>query len=253
MKLTFLGTSHGVPGPKRFCSSTMLSVGEDVYLIDGGAPVADLLMRRGVEFRRIKAIFTTHLHSDHTLGLLPLLDVCSWCSWFQDVSYDVFLTEQVGIDAFKQVILATDKKLDENRIRMKLTKECKIYEDENLCVTATPTIHNHNGLYPAFSLIIDVKKENKRVVFTGDMHYGDACDFPILAKDEPSDVIVCEMAHFSHEVIMPILEKCPTKRVFINHVWFDYEKNMAAIEHAEKHETMPFPIHAVEDGEEFEI
>ena len=43
MKITFLGTSHGVPAKDRFCSSIMLESGGSFYFIDAGAPVMDLL------------------------------------------------------------------------------------------------------------------------------------------------------------------------------------------------------------------
>ena len=63
MKITFLGTSHGVPSPTRYCSATLLEVEDRAYLIDAGAPVADLLIRRGVPFEKLRAVFTTHIQS----------------------------------------------------------------------------------------------------------------------------------------------------------------------------------------------
>ena len=62
MKITFLGTSHGVPAANRFCSSYMIEAGNAVYLVDAGAPVADLVLRQGREITDVRAIFTTHIH-----------------------------------------------------------------------------------------------------------------------------------------------------------------------------------------------
>ena len=39
MKITFLGTSHGVPAADRYCSCTMLEVNGAHYFIDAGAPL----------------------------------------------------------------------------------------------------------------------------------------------------------------------------------------------------------------------
>ena len=75
MKITFLGTSHGVPLASRYCSSTLVECGDNAYLIDGGAPVADLLIRYGIPYEKLRGVFVTHMHSDHTFGLLHL---CSW-------------------------------------------------------------------------------------------------------------------------------------------------------------------------------
>ena len=246
MKLTFLGTSHGVPMPNRFGSCTMLEIGEAVYLVDGGAPVADQLVRHGIDIKRVKAIFTTHMHADHTLGLLNLLDRASW--YYKDASFDCYLTEEEGVRAFTDTVMAVSKAFDTERVRLKVFTAGKFYEDENISVTAYPTLHFKNGLYPAYSLVIDTK-DGERVVFTGDLHWADAKDFPVVAKTEPSNAIICEMAHFSHKVILPILNECPTKRVFINHIYFDYEENLRAVREA----TLRMPIHAVEDDESFEI
>jgi len=249
MKITFLGTSHGIPSETRFCSSTMIEIGEAVYLIDGGAPVADLLLRRGVDLNRIKAIFTTHIHADHTLGLLPLISLLNWTRMCQSAATDIFMTEEAGIEAFRNVILTVDKKFDDARLRFRKTEEGVFYSDDNLTVTAVPTKHMQNGAFPTYSLIIDA--EGRRVVFTGDLHWADAADFPLPAKEEPSDAIVCEMAHFSYEAIFPILKGCPTKQVLFNHVFFKYEENMNAIREAG--DSLGFPIRAVEDGDEAEI
>ena len=246
MKITFLGTSHGVPSPTRFCSGTMIEVGDAVYIIDGGAPVIDQLLRHGVAPERVKAVFTTHMHGDHTLGLLNFLDLSSW--YYKDASFDCYLTDDEGVAAFRQVIYAVSKKFDEERIRLKTFEKGEFYKDENVTVTAYPTLHFHNGKYPAYSLVVDTK-DGERVIFTGDLHWADAKDFPTVAIDEPSDAIICEMAHFSYKTIFPILDSTKTKRIFINHVYFDYDENMAAIKSAKRH----VPIVAVEDNDEFEI
>ena len=244
MKITFLGTSHGVPMTDRFCSSTLVEVGDAAYIIDGGAPVADMLIRRGIPFSKVRAVFTTHSHADHTFGLLGFISLSNW--YYRDSSYDLYMTEQVTLDAFKNVILAAEKAFNEDRIRMKLVSEGEFYKDENITVRAIPT--RHMGEYPSYSFIIDTA-DGKRVVFTGDLHGRDAADFPQIAKDEPSDAIICEMAHFNHAVALPILAKCPTKKMLINHIFCGYEENLAAI--AEAGKTMP--VHAVADGEEIEL
>ena len=247
MKITFLGTSHGVPGADRYCSSAMVEIGEAVYLIDGGAPTCDLLIRCGISYDRIKAVFTTHIHGDHTLGMLGMLSLSNW--YFKTSSYDVYMPTEEGIGAFKEIIRVTDSPLDETRIRMKVTAPGCFYDDGVLKVTAVPTRHMENSGSPTYSLILDA--EGKRVVFTGDLHHGDAADFPVPAKEEPSDLIICEMAHFGHEVILPIVTACPTGKVLFNHVWYHYEESMAAIRAADG--QYPMPVLAVEDGDIFEI
>ena len=64
MRITFLGTSHGIPEKDRFCSCTMIEVGENLYFIDAGAPIVDLIIRSGRKVEAAKALFTTHCHSE---------------------------------------------------------------------------------------------------------------------------------------------------------------------------------------------
>ncbi|MBR6790744.1 MAG: MBL fold metallo-hydrolase [Oscillospiraceae bacterium] len=247
MKITFLGTSHGVPAADRFCSAAMVEIGEAVYLIDGGAPTGDLLIREGISYDRIKAVFTTHIHGDHTLGMLGMLSLANWK--FRTSSFVTYLATEEGIDAFKKIIEVTDSPLDESRLPLKLTVPGAFYDDGVLKVTAIPTRHMEAAGKPTYALVLEA--EGKRVIFTGDMHHKDAADFPQIAKDEPSDLIVCEMAHFGHDVIIPIAASCPTKMLMFNHVWWNYEESMAGIKAADGRYAMP--IVAVEDGDIYEL
>ncbi len=247
MKITFLGTSHGVPAPDRHCSSAMLEVNGVRYLVDGGAPVADILTRMGVPFESVRAAFTTHSHSDHTYGLLQF---CSLCSWFyKKADLDVYFTEQAVPDAFRQMMVLGGDKFDADRVRFRVIGPDFVYEDENIRVTAIPTNHIGWAGLPSYAYLIEA--EGKRVVFTGDLQNGDAGDFPAVAKNEPTDLIVTELAHFQAEALFPILDVCPTRQVLINHIGFGpHHENIAK---ALAENRFPFPLHAAADGEVVEL
>lgn len=243
MKITFLGTSHGVPSDTRFCSATLVELGDRAYLIDAGAPVAALLLRHDVAFERLKAVFTTHIHSDHTAGLVEL---CSLANWhYKEAAFDVYLTEEAGVQALSQFVLATDiVPLDEERVRLKLAAPGVFYDDGVLKVTAFPTRHMEYVGHPSFAYLLEA--EGKRALFSGDLHGNDAADFP-GEQAGPLDLIVCEMAHFGPEAIFPQLEQCSVKQVLFNHVCHGYEESMAAIRAADG--RYPFSVWAVEDGD----
>ena len=247
MKITFLGTSHGVPSESRHCSSILLEVGENAYLIDGGAPVADILIRKGIDFSKIKAVFTSHSHSDHVYGILPLISLCNW--HVKSANLDVFLTEQIVCDAVRNLLLATDKSgFDESRIRLKLAIEGEIYSDGTLKVRAIPT--KHMEPFPSFAYIFEA--EGKRFIYTGDLHGKDAADFPKIALNEPSNLIITESAHFKVEVILEKLLACPTKAMAITHIYSPNPKSVFdAIKEVAK--TSKIPLFAPDDGFEIEI
>ncbi len=243
MKITFLGTSHGVPAADRFCSCAMLEVNGAVYFIDAGAPLIDLLLRRGVDLNAVRAIFTTHLHSDHTDGVLPLAGLFSW--YFKTTSIDIYLTEPHGIEAFTDVLKTCISSLDEARGRFKLMTPDTVYEDENIRLTPFPTQHLAGQNRPAYSYLVEA--EGKKALFSGDLsQFLSRGDFPSYALENDVDLMVCEMAHFGVEHVTPYLERCRAKTLLFNHV-FPLRK-LAEINALNG--RFGYPIRTVDDGEE---
>lgn len=244
MKLTFWGTSHGVPAADRFCTATLIQCDDRAYLIDGGAPVADLMIRNAIPYSQLKAVFVTHMHSDHTFGIPHLCSLANW--YFKEASFDVYLPEQGGVEAFRTLLLAGDKMLDDTRIRLKTTAPGLLYDDGCLAVTAIPTGHMGKE-YLSYAYLME--GEGKRVVFTGDLR-ADVTDFPMVVETVPTEAVVCEMAHFGPEQIQPHLERCLTKQFFFHHI---YGMEAALAAEVKWQETLSFPVHFVEDGDVWEV
>ena len=242
MKITFLGTSHGVPAADRYCSSAMIEINDAVYLIDAGAPVIDLLIRKGVDVNRVRAVFTTHLHGDHVFGVIQMASLFNW--YFKNTSADFYLTEQAGVDVIKKTIETIDGTLCE-RVRLKLMTESTVYEDENIRVTPFPTQHLAVLDRPAYSYLVEAN--GKKVLFSGDLSNRLAKeDFPPYALENEVDLMICEMAHFGPEHALPYLEKCRARELIFNHVFPLHKLD----EIREMNGRFGYPIRAAEDGEE---
>ena len=103
MRITFLGTSHGVPEPNRRCSCAMITVGEGKdarrYFIDMGTQAIEDMITRGIPVESAKAVFLTHPHGDHTHGVISFIDLCCW--YFKSANPTVFFPEKEQIDALK--------------------------------------------------------------------------------------------------------------------------------------------------------
>ncbi|MBR6794138.1 MAG: ribonuclease Z [Clostridia bacterium] len=218
MKITFLGSGHGVPQPGRRCTSMMVEVGERVYLIDGGTAVADILINRWNSvmdksaFTPIKAVFTTHKHSDHTFGLIELLCLATW--YHTESSWVTHLTDERLKNAIVEVIEASfsNNAYDHERMPIKVVGGGYVYEDEAVRVTYIPVKHTED------SCAILLEAEGKRVLFCGDLSGGlKHDDFPKVAMEEETDLVICEMAHFDAEQIRPYMERCKTKQWYFNH------------------------------------
>lgn len=251
MKVTFLGTSHGAPCAERHCSSTMVEVNGVLYLIDAGAPITDEVLRQGKHPDDIRAIFTTHAHGDHVFGIIPLADMLCW--WYKKADIDIFLTEQTMIDGMTAVVEASLGTMSRERVRFRLMEEDFVYEDENIRLWLIPNCHLKNRKdtsdRPSYSIVMEA--EGKRLIFTGDMSMGlRQDDFPKIALEEPSDLIVCEMAHFGAEPVEAYIKGCKTKQVWFNHVSFKQEL-FDAIEEMDR--KYPFLVKAANDGDQIEL
>ena len=72
MEITFLGTSSGVPTRSRNVSSIALRLPQkaEVWLLDCGEGTQHQLLRSDLKSSQIRRIFVTHMHGDHTFGLM---------------------------------------------------------------------------------------------------------------------------------------------------------------------------------------
>lgn len=72
VEITFLGTSSGVPTRSRNVSSIALRLPQkaEVWLLDCGEGTQHQLLRSDLKSSQIRRIFVTHMHGDHTFGLL---------------------------------------------------------------------------------------------------------------------------------------------------------------------------------------
>ncbi len=76
IEITFLGTTAGVPTPKRNHASVYLkyqSENEFTYLFDCGEGTQRQIFSSGLNFMRINDIFISHWHADHFAGLMGLI------------------------------------------------------------------------------------------------------------------------------------------------------------------------------------
>ncbi|MEB3336636.1 MAG: ribonuclease Z [Leptolyngbyaceae bacterium] len=78
MQITFLGTSSGVPTRNRNVSSWALRLPQraEVWLFDCGEGTQHQFLRCDLKPSQIARIFITHMHGDHTFGLMGLLASC---------------------------------------------------------------------------------------------------------------------------------------------------------------------------------
>lgn len=243
MKITFIGTSHGVPEADRKWTSVMVSVGENTYLVDAGSYVTDGIIRAGRTLDSLRALFVTHQHGDHMNGLPPLINIISW--YFKDAAPTIFLPNEGIAEPLTAIV---DFGIGEHLrdVDYRVIREGLIYDDGVLRVRAIPTKHILGGKFPSFAFLFEA--EGKKVLFTGDLSH--SCeDFPREATEEDIDLVVTEGAHFCLTQKEDILSKARTKKMYVSHYY--YKKNGGEIEKFAA--DMPFEVFLAEDGETVEV
>ena len=73
MELTILGAGTAVPSPGRSPAGYLLRLGGIPLLFDLGPGTLARLAAAGVSHRQLRRVFISHLHSDHVLDLVTLL------------------------------------------------------------------------------------------------------------------------------------------------------------------------------------
>lgn len=244
MKIRFLGTSHGVPMPGRHYQSILFEVNENLYLVDAGAPVMDILINAGYDLAKLKAVFVTHMHTDHMMGLVDMTVLSTW--YYKNMSYQVYFPEQRGIDALKNFGAELLQTPLTDRVTFDLVKEGTFYEDENLKVTAVHTDHMDATTDIAYGFMIEA--DGKRVYVTGDMH-GSLKDFAVDTVKGNADVVISECAHCSAEKLVEKLKEAQVPRAMVVHVFplhkYDYMKAVRR--------ELPFEMIFPNDGDLHEV
>jgi ribonuclease Z len=77
MKLIFLGTSASTPTAERGLSSMVIQRDGELLLFDAGEGMQRNFIRSRLGMNKRMKIFVTHMHGDHCIGLLGLLQTLS--------------------------------------------------------------------------------------------------------------------------------------------------------------------------------
>ena len=237
MRIRFIGTSHGVPERDRRWTAVMLTSGENTYLIDAGAFVADGILRAGRTLDSLRAVFITHRHGDHVSGLPSLVDIISW--YFKSSSPVIFLPDG-GMKETLTELVDFGYGAHIRDIDYRVTEQGVIYDDGCVRVSAVKTRHVSDEI-PSFSFIIEC--EGKRVLFTGDLSA--SCeDYPKEAFDLSFDAVIIEAAHFKLTEREDIFARTKTDVMYVSHF---YEKRNGG--ETEKFiSDMPFKVILASDG-----
>lgn len=122
MQLVFLGTSSGAPTVWRCLSSVVLVRGGELLLFDAGEGMQRNFIRAGLGMNRKMKIFITHMHADHCVGLLGLLQTMDLqgrekhVDIYGEPRVEEFLRENMRIINFRLTFDITVRKIEKEGV-----------------------------------------------------------------------------------------------------------------------------------------
>ncbi|MCK4244715.1 MAG: MBL fold metallo-hydrolase [Candidatus Omnitrophica bacterium] len=211
IRIRILGSAAGIPTRKRFNTSIAVSVEKRVYLFDAGGPVSSLLIRNGIDWNKIKAVFISHLHSDHISGIPQLIQSMQLTKRKKELP--LFLP-QGGIKVIKEYLklLRLDQHFLPFKLKVSPLQEKFSYRDKKIKVSAFPTTH----LLESYGFFIQTKK--KKVLYSADIGVlGDIERFDNL------DLLILEFAHIKPEETFSFLSSKKIKKIVLTHIHPDLD------------------------------
>ncbi len=238
MRITIVGSSHGVPEAHRKCSCIMIEVGRNIYFVDMGTSGMDALRNRNLPVDSVKGIFITHMHGDHIHGLVPFVDLITW--YFKSCDPDIYMPDPEAGKILCSWLQASEVGPLRD-IRFHGIEPGVLFDDGVIKLTAVGTQHCQKSF--AFFL----EAEGKRVLFTGDLR-NPGIDFPAEAADKPLDLVVCESAHFEATDYLPVFEKCDIRQVCVTHYFEPFIPGVVKLCETMKAKGVP-AFRAMDDAE----
>ena len=154
MKLVFLGTSAAQPTERRGLSCICLEREGEILMFDAGESAQISYMKSGLGWNKKMKIFVTHLHGDHCVGILGLLQTMSMQNRTETL-------EIYGPNGIEEFIAANIKVLNFGLsfpVLINVINEEKIIDNEKYAIHTCKANHS----ITAFSYLIEEKDKPGR-------------------------------------------------------------------------------------------
>ncbi len=158
-ELTILGANAAIPTHGRFPTSQILCINHRYYMIDCGEGTQIQLFRYKIKINKIHAIFISHLHGDHYLGLMGLLNTMN----LHGRTEPLYLHAPKGL----QEIIILQLKYSHSILSYPLyfietnqEESLFLFEDEKVTVHTIPLLHR----IPCCGFLFREKEKDKNLI-----------------------------------------------------------------------------------------
>lgn len=154
MRLVYLGTSAAMPTSQRSLTCICLEREGEIFMFDAGEGAQNSFTRFGFGWNRPLKIFVTHMHGDHCIGILGLLQTMS----MQQRSKPVEIYGPQGIEKFIGSNVESLGLHPGYSVIINAIDEGTVLESDQYIVKACPAEHS----IPAFSYVFEEKDKRGR-------------------------------------------------------------------------------------------
>jgi len=151
MKLVFLGTSAAQPTESRAMTCICVVLEKEILMFDAGEGAQLSFLKSKLGWNKKMKIFVTHLHGDHCVGILGLLQTMS----LQNRTESIDIYGPKGIDDFLAANLKVLNFGLSFPVRIMTIKEGLVLDDTTYTIHACEADHS----IPAFSYVLQEKEK----------------------------------------------------------------------------------------------
>ena len=151
MKLVFLGTSAAQPSENRGLSCICLENDGEILMFDAGEASQIAYMKSGLGWNKKMKLFVTHMHGDHCIGILGLLQTMSMQK--RSLPLEIF-----GPEGIEEFISENIKILNFGLsfpVLITIIKKGLVFKDKKFSIHCCNASHS----VPAFSYLFSEKEK----------------------------------------------------------------------------------------------
>ena len=154
--VTILGNNSAIPAYDRHPTAQVVTLNEQVFLIDCGEGTQMQLTRYKVKRNKMHHIFISHMHGDHYFGLIGLLTSMGLLGREQPLN--LYGPPQL-MEIIQMQLKAADTELPYPDHFHPLTKEEMLVDSDKFSVEAFQVFHR----IPCYGFIIREKKRSRKI------------------------------------------------------------------------------------------
>jgi ribonuclease BN (tRNA processing enzyme) len=218
MKITVLGAGTCIPSKGYSAPGYVLSDQSSTMLVDPGPGSIARLSALGYDYRMLTHVYFSHLHPDHTLDLLTLIQALGATPGWQRGD-ELVLLGCPGLTDFVEALLRTYRDITPETFDLKIEEFGA--DSVNLpewCATTARTRHTPE------SLALRIDSDHGSLVYSGDV----ADEGAIVALCKDADILLCECSfpdghgvadHLAPSQVGRLASSSAVQRVVLTHLY----------------------------------